>query len=121
MNLSKENLKLAGELFCKCIESTTDVDVFSASLEYLSYVNNYSLIIYVNNSNSRTIDEEFSFGSFAGNDEFSIWLNEMMEILTDEKSKSDYANSPERIESTKQKLKEERISRIKKTLVELEA
>ena len=45
MKLSKENLKLAGELFCKCIELTTDRDVFSASLEFTSYVVN-SLITH---------------------------------------------------------------------------
>ena len=118
--VSKENLKLAGDLFCKCIELTTDRDIFAASLEFTCYVQNYSLLIYLNDSNGRAVDEKF--GGYNDDDkQFTIWLTEMLEILIDEKSKSDVLNAPENIKATKEKLKQERIARIKKTLAELEA
>ena len=119
--VSKEKLKLAGDLFCKCIELTTERDIFAASLEFTCYVQNYSLIIYLNNSSGRAVDEEFSGGYNDDNKHFTIWLTEMLEILIDEKSKSDVLNAPENIKATKEKLKQERIARIKKTLAELEA
>ena len=117
--VSKENLKLAGELFCKCIESTTDRNIFSASLEFTSYVQNYSLIIYLNDSSNRAVDEEFGGGHKDDDKYFTTWLNEMLEILTDEKSKSDVLNAPGNIAATKEKLKQERISRLEKTLAGL--
>jgi len=120
-SISKENLKLSGELFCKCIELTTDRDIFSASLEFTSYVQNYSLIIYLNNSSGRAVDEEFSGGYKDDDKHFNTWLIEMLEILIDEKSKSDVLNAPENIAATKQKLKDERIARMEKKLAELKA
>ena len=121
VKVSKENLKLAGELFCKCIEFTTDRDVFSSSLEFASYVQSYSLIIYLNNSNPPAVNEEFSGGYIDDNKSFETWLTEMLETLVNEKEKSDVLNAPENIAATRQKLKDERIARIEKALVELKA
>lgn len=116
-NISKENLKSLGELFVKCVECSGDEKVFSATLEFTCYVGWFNFIIY-DTRNERSVDLELCSGD---NRRISEWIIRMMEILIEEKAKSDVLNAPENIAATKEKLKQERIARIKKTLIELEA
>ena len=67
------------------------------------------------------MNEEFSSGYTDDNKHFAIWLSDMLEILINEKSKSDILNAPENIAATKEKLKQEKIARLEKTLASLKS
>ena len=116
--ISKENIALAGELFCKCVEFSGDEDVFSANLQFTSYVQWFEFNIYSHGGTGANISETCRFDD---NKHISLWISEMLEILIDEKTKSDIRNSPENIEATKEKQKKESIARLEKKLAELKS
>ncbi len=110
-HISKENIELASKLFAKCIEFSSDENMFSANLQFTSYVHWFEFDIYSCGGTSTTVSEQIRLGD----DKYiTERLNEMMEILIDEKEKSDIRNSPENIEATKEKQRIESIENIKR-------
>ena len=115
---SKENIKLASELFAKCIELSEDEDIFSASLQFTSYVSWFEFDIFGNGGTSSTVHEKCRFGN---DRHISAWLNEMLETLIEEKKASNIRNSPENIETTKAEQKAKTIAALEERLVKLKA
>ena len=116
--LSKENTKLAAEVFGKLIEFSSDPDEFSCHLDFTSYVGWFEFTLYANGGTGITVDMNIMRGR---NEEINEWLNEVLEIATEEYNKNIKRNLPENIKATKEKQKQEKIIRLKKTLESLEA
>jgi len=116
--LSKENTKLAAEVFGKCIEFSGNPDEFSCHLDFTSYVGWFEFTLYPNGGTDSSVNIEIMGGR---NEEINEWLNETLEIATEEYNKNIKRNLPENIKVTKEKQKQERISKLKKTLASLEA
>jgi len=115
-NISKENMVLASQLFAKCIELSGDEGVFSANLQFCSYVQWLEFHIYSHGGISLGVNEHFRLGD---DNHTTNWLNKMMETLICEKEKSDIRNSPENIKATKEKQRIASIKRLEERLDKL--